>query len=198
MTDAQARLVAAVAERLGPRAVVIEPADIEPWLTDWRGRWHGASPAILQPDSTEAVATIVALAAAAGVALVPQGGNTSMVGGATPPEDGSALILSLRRMNRIRAIDAGHAVVEAGVILDHLHAAAEAIGARFPLTLGARGSATLGGLVSTNAGGTQVLRFGPMRALVEGVEAVLPDGSVHHGSNWGTVPVTCYEYVLLP
>ena len=181
MTDAQARLIAAVAERLGPRAVVIEPADIEPWLTDWRGRWHGASPAILQPDSTEGVATIVALAAAAGVALVPQGGNTSMVGGATPPEDGSALILSLRRMNRIRAIDAGHGVVEAGVILDHLHAAAEAIGARFPLTLGARGSATLGGLVSTNAGGTQVLRFGPMRALVEGVEAVLPDGSVHHG-----------------
>src|SRR5688572_23159919 len=102
MTDAQAKLLADIVARFGARAAVTDPADIEPWLTDWRGRWHGASPAILQPDSTEAVAAIVSLAAAAGVALVPQGGNTSMVGGATPPEDGSALILSLRRMNRIR------------------------------------------------------------------------------------------------
>ena len=106
-----------------------------------------------------------------------------MVGGATPPADGSALILSLRRMNRIRSIDAasGLAVVEAGVILANLHDAAEAQGMRFPLTLGARGSATIGGLVSTNAGGTQVLRFGTMRSLVAGVEAVLPDGSRHDG-----------------
>ena len=126
---------------------------------------------------------IVAMAGAAGVALVPQGGNTSMVGGATPPADGSALILSLRRMNLIRQVDpvGNLAIAEAGVILADLHAAAEAAGRRFPLTLGARGSATIGGLVSTNAGGTQVLRFGTMRALVAGVEAVLPDGSVHDG-----------------
>jgi FAD/FMN-containing dehydrogenase len=117
------------------------------------------------------------------VPLVPQGGNTSMVGGATPPPDGSALILSLRRMNRLRSISAEHnvAVAEAGMILADLHEQAAAVGRRFPLTLGARGSCTIGGLVSTNAGGTQVLRFGTMRALVAGLEAVLPDGSVHDG-----------------
>ncbi|MFP5433244.1 MAG: FAD-binding oxidoreductase, partial [Alphaproteobacteria bacterium] len=122
----------------------------------------------------------VALAAELGVALVPQGGNTSMVGGATPPADGSALILSLRRMNAIRSLSADDnlAVCEAGVILSVLHDAAEDVGRRFPLSLGAKGSATIGGLVSTNAGGTQVLRHGTMRALVEGVEVVLPDGSI--------------------
>ena len=104
-----------------------------------------------------------------------------MVGGATPPADGSALILSLRRLNALRAIEPGFAIAEAGVILENLHDAAADTGQRFPLTLGAKGSATVGGLVSTNAGGTQVLRFGPMRALVEGIEAVLPDGSIHHG-----------------
>ena len=183
MTDAQQRLIDEVRTRFGERAVVTDASDIEPWLTDWRGRWHGKSPAILQPQSTEEAAAMVALAAALGVALVPQGGNTSMVGGATPPEDGSALILSLRRMNRVRAIDckAERAVVEAGVILQTLHETVAGEGLRFPLTLGARGSATVGGLVSTNAGGTQVLRFGTMRALVEGVEAVLPDGTVHDG-----------------
>ena len=126
---------------------------------------------------------MVALAADHGVALVPQGGNTSMVGGATPPEDGSALILSLRGMNRIRLIDraALRAVVEAGVVLQTLHEAVADEGLRFPLTLGAKGSATVGGLISTNAGGTQVLRFGPMRGLVDGIEAVLPDGTVHNG-----------------
>ncbi len=181
MIPAQQHLVDEVIARYGNRAVVTDPAAIAPWLTDWRGRWHGASPALLQPDSTDQVAAIIALAQRAGVALVPQGGNTSMVGGATPPADGSALILSLKRMNRIRSIDPRHAVAEAGVILEHLHAAAADISARFPLTLGAKGSATIGGLVSTNAGGTQVLRFGPMRSLVEGLEAVLPDGSIHHG-----------------
>jgi FAD/FMN-containing dehydrogenase len=181
MTPAQAHLVDQVRARFGPKAALTEAADIEPWLTDWRGRWHGASPALLQPDSVDAVAAIVALAREGGVALTPQGGNSSMVGGATPPPDGSALILSLRRMNAVRGVEPGHAVTEAGVILEHLHEAAAASGQRFPLTLGAKGSATIGGLVSTNAGGTQVLRFGPMRALVEGLEAVLPDGSIHRG-----------------
>ena len=178
-----AALINAVRGRFGAGAVVTDPGDIEPWLTDWRGRWHGRSAAILQPASTDEVATIVALAGELGVPLVPQGGNTSMVGGATPPEDGSALILSLRRMNRIRSIDAGamRCIAEAGVVLQVLHEAVAGQGLRFPLTLGARGSATIGGLVSTNAGGTQVLRFGPMRGLVDGIEAVLPDGTVHHG-----------------
>ncbi|MCY7339144.1 MAG: FAD-binding oxidoreductase [Sphingomonas bacterium] len=181
MNPAQQRIVDQARARFGDRSAVTDPADIAPWLTDWRGRWHGASPALLQPDSVDAVAMIVALAAEAGVPLVPQGGNSSMVGGATPPADGSALIVSLRRMNRIRSIEPGYAVAEAGVVLETLHDACTVTGQRFPLTLGARGSATIGGLVSTNAGGTQVLRFGPMRAMVEGIEAVLPDGSIHRG-----------------
>ena len=183
MTPAQSALIDAVRAHAGDKAVITDPNDIAPWLTDWRGRFHGQAAAILTPDSTERVQFAVGRAHELGVPLVPQGGNTSMVGGATPSADGSALILSLRRMNRIRSIEpqAGLAVVEAGVILANLHDAAEAQGMRFPLTLGARGSATIGGLVSTNAGGTQVLRFGTMRSLVAGVEAVLPDGSRHDG-----------------
>jgi len=181
MTPAQAQLVEQLRARFGTSVALTDQSDIEPWLTDWRGRWHGASPALLQPDSVEAVAAIVTLAGNAKVALTPQGGNSSMVGGATPPADGSSLILSLRRLSSIRSVAPGHAIAEAGVILETLHAAAAETGQRFPLTLGAKGSATIGGLVSTNAGGTQVLRFGPMRALVEGLEAVLPDGTIHRG-----------------
>ena len=179
----QSALIERLIERYGPKIAVTDPADIAPWLSDWRGRYHGASAAIISPASTEEVAAIVRLAGELGVALVPQGGNTGMVAGATPPEDGSALLVSLRRMNRIRSLDAkgGVAVAEAGVILANLHAAAEEAGRRFPLTLGARGSCTIGGLTATNAGGTQVLRFGTMRSLMLGVEAVLADGSVHDG-----------------
>ena len=183
MTDARRQLIDEVRARFGKRVAVTDPVEIEPWLSDWRGRYHGHSEAILAPSTTEEVAEIVRLAGALGVPLVPQGGNTGMVAGATPQEDGSALLLSLRRMNAIRSIDAeaGVAIAEAGVILANLHAAAEDADRRFPLTLGARGSCTIGGLVSTNAGGTQVLRFGTMRSLVLGVEAVLADGSVHNG-----------------
>jgi FAD/FMN-containing dehydrogenase len=170
-----------VRSRFGAKVVVSDRADVEPWLTDWRGRFHGESAGILSPASTEEVAAIVRLAAEHRVPLVPQGGNTGMVGGATPPADGSALILSLRRMNRIRSIEPGIAVAEAGVILATLHEGAAETGQRFPLTLGARGSCTIGGLVATNAGGTQVLKFGTMRSLVLGLEAVLPDGSIHDG-----------------
>ena len=168
---------------LGPKGVTTNADDIAPWVSDWRGRYHGAAAAIVSPDSTRLVAETVKLAAELSVPLVPQGGNTSMVGGATPPADGSALILSLRRMNRIRSLSANDniAVCEAGVILSVLHDAAQAEGRRFPLSLGAKGSATIGGLVSTNAGGTQVLRHGTMRALVDGLEAVLPDGSIFDG-----------------
>ncbi len=183
MKSHPSRLIAAVQHKFGPRAAITEAAEIEPWLTDWRGRFHGRSTAILAPATTGEVAAMVALAAEHHVPLVPQGGNTSMVGGATPPEDGSALVLSLRRMNKLRSIDAGAnlAVAEAGMILADLHEQAAEVGRRFPLTLGARGSCTIGGLVATNAGGTQVLKFGTMRALVAGLEAVLPDGSIHDG-----------------
>jgi FAD/FMN-containing dehydrogenase len=183
VSDARSELVDEVRSRFGPKAAITDPADVEPWLTDWRGRYRGRADAILAPASTEEVSQIVKLAAERRVPLVPQGGNTSMVGGATPPADGSALILSLRRMNRLRSISAEHnvAIAEAGMILAQLHEQAAAVGRRFPLTLGARGSCTIGGLVSTNAGGTQVLRFGTMRSLVAGLEAVLADGSIHSG-----------------
>jgi len=183
MTEAEARLIEEAERKLGLKAVITDPKEIEPWVSDWRGRVHGASPAILAPGSTEEVVEIVRLAAEYRVPLVPQGGNTGMAAGATPPADGSAILLSMRRMNRIRSVSAENrlAVAEAGVILATLHEATHEAGMRFPLTLGARGSCTIGGLASTNAGGTQVLKFGTMRALVAGVEAVLPDGSVHPG-----------------
>ena len=183
MTQGEAQLLDAARERFGAKAVVTDPKEIEPWVTDWRGRVHGAAPAMLAPSSTEEVAEIVRLAAEHRVPLVPQGGNTGMAAGATPPPDGSALLLSLRRLNGIRSISADDrlAVAEAGVILATLHDAVHKARLRFPLTLGARGSCTIGGLASTNAGGTQVLKFGTMRSLVAGVEAVLPDGSIHNG-----------------
>jgi FAD/FMN-containing dehydrogenase len=168
---------------LGPKGFTRDADDMAPWLTDWRKIYQGKAAALLSPASTQEVAAIVALAREHRVGLVPQGGNTSMVGGATPPMEGDSLIVSLRRMNQIRSLDrdAAIAVAEAGVILETLHKAAGDVGMRFPLTLGAKGSATIGGLVSTNAGGTQVLRHGTMRKLVAGVEAVLPDGTIHDG-----------------
>ena len=183
MTEAEAKLIEMAREKLGSKAVITDSQDIEPWVIDWRGRVHGASPAILAPVSTDEVVQIVRLAAEHRVPLVPQGGNTGMAAGATPPADGSAILLSTRRLNRIRSISAENrlAIAEGGVVLATLHEAADEAGMRFPLTLGARGSCTVGGLTSTNAGGTQVLKFGTMRSLVAGVEAVLPDGSIHSG-----------------
>jgi FAD/FMN-containing dehydrogenase len=183
MSAAQHDFIAALRERLGPKGVVTDEGDIAPWLIDWRGKFRGLSRAMLAPASTDEVAFIVSLAAEHRVALVPQGGNTSMCGGATPPDDGSAVLLSLRRMNSIRSISAAdrQAVTEAGVILSDLHDRVADVGCRFPLTLGAKGSATIGGLIATNAGGTQVLRFGTMRSLVAGLEAVMPNGAIHNG-----------------
>ncbi len=164
---------------LGPRGLVIDAEMIEPWLTDWRGRYHGKARALAQPETTEELAELVRLCARTNVPLVPQGGNSGMVGGATPDESGDAILLSLRRMNSLR-IDAATSTAEcgAGVILQTLHEAAAEQDLRFPLSLGGKGSATVGGLISTNAGGTQVLRHGTMRAMVEGLEVVLADGSI--------------------
>jgi len=183
LSSPRPELLAKLAARLGPHGFTVDPADIEPWTLDWRGRVRGKAVAMLSPADAAETADVVALCAEAGVAIVPQGGNTSMVAGATPPVDASALILSTRRMRAIRSISAddGVAVAEAGVVLADLHAAAAGQGLRFPLSLGSKGSATIGGLISTNAGGTQVLRFGPMRSLVLGIEAVLPDGSLLEG-----------------
>src|SRR6476661_2551085 len=162
MNGSEALLIEEARRKIGPKAVITDPNEIKPWVTDWRGRIHGAAPAILAPSSTEEVVEIVRLASEHRVPLVPQGGNTGMAAGATPPADGSAVILSMRRMNRIRSLRPENrlAVAEAGVILAAVHEAVHERGMRFPLTLGARGSCTIGGLASTNAGGTQVLKFG--------------------------------------
>jgi len=172
--------LAAAAALLGPRGITTDPALMDAWLTDWRGRYTGRALALASPASTAEVAALVRLCAAHGVPIVPQGGNSGMAGGATPDASGRAILLSLRRMNALRSIsaEAGQAVCEAGVILQSLHEAAEAAGLRFPLTLGGKGSATIGGLIATNAGGTQVLRHGTMRAQVLGIEAVLASGEV--------------------
>lgn len=171
------------AAALGPKGFTRDAETIAPWLSDWRGIYHGQAAAMLSPQSVAEVSTLVKIAAQHGVGLVPQGGNTSMVGGATPSGNGDSLIVSLRRMNQVRMLDAegGSVIAEAGLILETLHSRANAAGVRFPLTLGAKGSATIGGLIATNAGGTQVLRFGTMRKLVLGIEAVLPDGSIYDG-----------------
>lgn len=166
---------------LGPRGLTADTELMEPWLTDWRGRYTGAARALASPADAQELAELVKLCARHGVPIVPQGGNSGMSGGATPDASGAALIVSLRRMNAIRRLDpqARTVVCEAGVILQSLHEAAEAHGLRFPLTLGGKGSATVGGLISTNAGGTQVLRHGSMRAQVLGIEAVLADGTIY-------------------
>lgn len=172
--------LAEAAQLLGPRGLTSDPERMDVWLTDWRGRYTGRALALASPASTEEVTALVKLCAAHHVPIVPQGGNSGMAGGATPDASGTALLLSLRRMNAIRTLnsDAGQVLCEAGVILQNLHDAAEAAGFRFPLTLGGKGSATIGGLISTNAGGTQVLRHGTMRAQVLGLEAVLANGEV--------------------
>ena len=179
MTDTEAFLSRAT-ELLGERGLTRDPELMEPWLTDWRGRFTGRALALASPATTREVSLLVQLCDEHGVPLVPQGGNSGMSGGATPDARGTALLLSLRRMNAIRRFDvaAREIVCEAGVVLQTLHEAAEAEQLRFPLTLGGKGSATIGGLISTNAGGTQVLRHGSMRAQVLGIEAVMADGGV--------------------
>lgn len=180
MTDHAAFLAAADA-LLGPRGLTVDPDLMAPWLTDWRGRYTGRAVALASPASTDELAELVRLCARHGLPIVPQGGNSGMSGGATPDAGGGQLLLSLRRMNAILDIDreARRVTAQAGVILQTLHDATEAVGLRFPLTLGGKGSATVGGLISTNAGGCQVLRHGSMRALVLGLEAVLADGQVY-------------------
>lgn len=170
-----------LSQLLGPKGFTASQDEIAPWLTDWRGRFSGSAAALLSPATTAEVSQVVRLASEYALPLVPQGGNSGMVAGATPDRSGNSLLLSLRRLNRIEEIDPRSRLVRcgAGVILQTLHEAVAEQGLRFPLTLGGKGSATVGGLISTNAGGTQVLRHGTMRSLVAGLEAVLPDGSVY-------------------
>lgn len=168
---------------VGDKGLVTDPVEMEPWLIDWRQRRRGHALAVVQPASTAEISAVVALCAAQGQPIFPAGGNTGLCFGAVPESDRAdkpGIVLSLRRMNRIRAIDraTGVATVDAGVVLGDLHNAATEAGRQFPLHLGSEGSAQIGGLISTNAGGTGVVRYGPMRDLVAGLEVVLADGRV--------------------
>jgi FAD/FMN-containing dehydrogenase len=183
MTDFRATLRARLDAAVGSAQVLTAPSDIAPYLTDWRGRYRGRAWAVVRPGSTDEVASVVRTCAQHRVPIVAQGGNTGQCGGATPDDSGTAIVLSLARLNRIRAIDPPNATLtaEAGVPLALVQQAARDAGFRFPLSLAAEGSCTIGGNVSTNAGGTAVLRFGNMRELVLGIEAVLADGRVWNG-----------------
>jgi FAD/FMN-containing dehydrogenase len=176
-------LLDALRGALGAAHVLTAAAEVEPFAVDWRRRYRQLPLAVASPANSSEVANVVRLAAAAGVAIVPQGGNTGLVGGAIPATAGREIVLSLRRLARVRAIDADNATmtVEAGVTLQAAQDAARAAGYLFPLSLAAEGSCTIGGNLSTNAGGTAVLRFGNMRELVLGVEVVLPDGQLWDG-----------------
>ncbi len=164
-------------------AAVLTGADMDAHLTDWRGRYTGRARCVVKPASTEEVAAVVAHCAEERIPMVPQGGNTGLVGGATPLHDGNAAIINLSRMRRIRAIDAANNTLtaEAGCLLAEVQAAAEGADRLFPLSLAAEGSCEIGGNLSTNAGGVAVLRYGNMRELTLGLEAVLPDGRIWHG-----------------
>ncbi len=168
---------------VGEKHAVRDPAEIAPHLVENRGLYHGASPMLLKPGSVEEVSAILKLASETGAAIVPQTGNTGLVGGQTPREGGSDIILSLERMNRIRDIDpiGNTIVVDGGCILADVHKAASGHGRMFPLSLGSEGSCRIAGNLSTNAGGTAVLAYGNMRQLCLGLEVVLPTGEIWNG-----------------
>ncbi len=168
---------------VGAANVLDGETDMAPFLSDWRGRYHGRARAVVRPRDTAEVAAVVAACAQAGVAMVPQGGNTGLCGGATPLADGAAVVISLARLDRVRALDPDNdtLTVEAGCTLAAVQEAAQAAGRLFPLSLASEGSCLIGGNLSTNAGGVQVLRYGNTRDLVLGLEVVLPDGRVWDG-----------------
>ena len=165
---------------VGPGGWLDSAGDVAPYLTDFRHLYQGATPLVLMPRSAAEVAKILTLCHRDEVAVVPHGGNTSYCGGATPDESGSQIVLSMRRLNRVRHIDAANysMIVEAGCTLAGVQAAAREADRLFPLSLGSEGTAQIGGNLSTNAGGTAVLRYGMMRDLVLGLEVVLADGRV--------------------
>ena len=179
--------IPAVLERIaavvGPQGLITEPRDLEPYVVDWRGVYHGAAPAAVRPANTAEVAAVVKICAESGTPIVPQGGNTGMCCASVPHATGREIVLSLGRMNRILDVDAlnNTIAVEAGCILANIQQAAVAVDRLFPLSLGAEGSCQIGGNLSTNAGGVNVLRYGNTRDLVLGLEVVLPDGSVWNG-----------------
>jgi FAD/FMN-containing dehydrogenase len=171
-------IAARLKEAAGPGGASEDPHDLAPLLEEFRGRWKGTTPLLLRPTTTEQVSRILGVCFETGTPVVPQGGNTGMVGGQIPTR--GEVLLSVTRMNRIRSVSQNDnaLVAEAGVILAEVQRAADAAGRLFPLSLGAEGSCTIGGNLSTNAGGVAVLRYGMSRELVLGLEVVLADGRV--------------------
>lgn len=176
-------IIEAIKSVVGPKGWIDDPDELQPFVTEWRGRYHGKTCLYVAPASTEEVASVVKICAKHALAIVPQGGNTGLCGGAIPDMSGTQLILSLRRMHRIRELsrDNFSIVVDAGCTLVQVQDAASNAGCFFPLSLAAEGSCQIGGNLSTNAGGINVLRYGTARRQVLGLEVVLPDGGVIDG-----------------
>jgi FAD/FMN-containing dehydrogenase len=176
-------LLAAILAVVGERGLLTDAADTAAYAVDWRRLYQGRTPAVIRPGSTDELAQVVRLCAKARVPIVPQGGNTSMVGGATPAEDGSEFVLSTSRLARVRDIDPLDLTmtIEAGVTLKAAQIAAAEAGCLLPLSISSEGSAQIGGVLATNAGGNNTVRYGNARDLVLGLEVVLPDGTVWNG-----------------
>src|ERR671922_1449972 len=172
-----------LADIVGAANVLTAPEDTRPYFTDWRRQYSAPAECVVRPANTREVAAIVALCAQEGVAIVPQGGNTGLVGGSVPTGERREIVLALARMNRIRDIDPLNdtITVEAGCVLAQVQRAADEAGRLFPLSLAAEGSCQIGGNLSTNAGGVNVLRYGNARDQVLGLEVVLPDGRIWDG-----------------
>src|SRR5688572_14906845 len=172
-----------LSEIVGAGNVLTAPAEPKPSFIDWRRQYSGVAECVVRPASTREVAAVVALCARDEIAVVPQGGNTGLVGGSVPTGERREIVLALGRMNRIRAIDVLNdtLTVEAGCVLAAVQKAAQDAGRLFPLSLAAEGSCQIGGNLSTNAGGVNVLRYGTAREQVLGLEVVLPDGRVWEG-----------------
>ncbi|MEM9630011.1 MAG: FAD-binding oxidoreductase [Pseudomonadota bacterium] len=171
------------AELIGAANVLTTPDDQAPYLIEWRDLYQGVTPMVLRPGSTEEVSKVMTYAYEQGLKVVPQGGNTGLVGGQIPQETGDEIVLSLSRLNKVRSVDpVGFTItVDAGVVLESLQNEAEKVDRLFPLSLGAQGSCQIGGNISTNAGGTAVLAYGNTRDLVLGLEVVLPTGEIWNG-----------------
>ncbi len=172
-----------IKQALGAGGWIDDARDMEPYLADMRGIYPARTNLVARPKSAGEVAAVVMICAEAGVGIVPQGGNTGLVGGSVPSDSGEEIVLSLGRMNKLRAIDTTNntITVEAGCVLADIQAAAAGAGRLFPLSLAAEGSCQIGGNLSTNAGGTGVLRYGNARDLALGLEVVLPDGRLWEG-----------------
>jgi FAD/FMN-containing dehydrogenase len=174
------KALSTIKSTLGPSGFFEDPADTQKYRRDWRGTAEGEALLVARPASTEEVSGVVKAAREAGIAIVPQGGNTGLVMGSIPTEIRPTIVMSLERMNRVRKLDAGNfsVVAEAGCVIQNMQAVARDADRLFPLSLASEGSSTVGGTLSTNAGGNQTIRFGNAREQVLGLEVVLADGTV--------------------